>query len=280
MHSASPVGKRTPRTKARVIRALTRMVAAGLGVAAATYAGSAAFTWYRYGTPTPGAPDEADPLLDRFMATYEAVERHNVRVRAPAEITLTAAYEQNLLGSPLIRAIFRARELALGSTPDERARPRALLPQMLSLGWGILAEVPGHEIIMGAVTRPWEPNPRFRALAPEHFAAFDEPDYVKIVWSLRADAIGAHESIFRTETRAVATDDLARLTFRRYWALVSPGITLIRRVSLGPLKADAERRARISPPPATAARAADGFQPVRAPATLPSALSPPVAAPR
>ena len=259
MSSASLVGNGSTKRKAGVIRAVTRMVAAGLGVAAATYAGSAAFTWYRYGTPKPGAPDEADPLLDRFMATYEVVERHNVRVRAPARITLTAAYEQNLLGSPVIRAIFRARELALGSTPDERARPRALLPQMLSLGWGILAEVPGHEIVMGAVTRPWEPNPRFRALAPEHFAAFDEPDYVKIVWSLRADAIGAHESVFRTETRAVATDDLARLTFRRYWALVSPGIALIRRASLGPLKADAERRARISPP-------------------LPSAVSPPVAA--
>ena len=188
MNSASPVGKRTPKRKARVIRALTRMVAAGLGVAAATYAGSAAFTWYRYGTPKPGAPDEVDPLLDRFMATYEVVERHNVRVRAPAEITLTAAYEQNLFGSPVIRAIFKARELVLGSTPDERARPQALLPQMLALGWGILAEVPGHEIVMGAVTKPWDPNPRFRALDAEHFAAFDEPDYVKIVWSLRADA--------------------------------------------------------------------------------------------
>ena len=247
MHSGSLVGKRTPKRNARVIRALSRMVAAGLGVAAAAYAASAAFTWYHYGTPKPGAPDEADPLLDRFMATYEVVERHNVRVRAPAQITLTAAYEQNLFGSPVIRAIFKARELALGSTPDERARPQALLPQMLALGWGILAEVPGQEIVMGAVTKPWEPNPRFRALDPEHFAAFDEPDYVKIVWSLRADALGAHESIFRTETRAVATDDFARLTFRRYWALVSPGVALIRRASLGPLKADAERRARISP---------------------------------
>ena len=247
MHSASPVGTRTRKSKARVIRALSRMVAAGVGVAAAAYAGSAAFTWYHYGTPKPGAPDEVDPLLDRFMASYEVVERHYVRVRAPAGITLTAAFEQNLFGSPVIRAIFKARELVLGSAPDERARPQALLPQMLALGWGILAEVPGQEIVMGAVTKPWDPNPRFRALDAEHFAAFDEPDYVKIVWSLRADAIGPQESIFRTETRAVATDDFARPTFRRYWALVSPGVALIRQSSLGPLKADAERRARMIP---------------------------------
>ena len=50
--------------------------------------------------------------------------------------------------------------------------------------------------------------------------------------------------MFRTETRAVATDAFARLKFRRYWALVSPGVALIRQTSLGPLKAEAERRAR------------------------------------
>ena len=131
--------------------------------------------------------------------------------------------------------------------------------------------------LMGA-TRPSEPNPRFRALAPDRFAAFDEPDYVKIVWSLRADAVGAHESIFRTETRAVATDDLARLTFRRYWALVSPGVALIRRSSLGPLKADAERRARLSP--AAADRGAAGFESFRRPAQPASAPSPAGTAPR
>jgi hypothetical protein len=251
MNAVSPAGRSTTGRKVRLIRAAARTVATGLGVAAAAYAGVAAFTWSRYGNPRPaGAQDEADPLLDRFMSTYEVVERHHVRVLASAEITLAAAREQNLLASPVIRAIFKAREVALGSTPDERARPQALLPQVLSLGWGVLAEVPGREIVLGAVTKPWEPNPRFHALGSEHFAAFAEPDYVKIVWSLRADPVGANESVFRTETRAVATDDRARLKFRRYWALVSPGVALIRRMSLGPLKADAERRARVSPGPA------------------------------
>jgi hypothetical protein len=66
---------------------------------------------------------------------------------------------------------------------------------------GVLAEVPEREIVVGAVTRPWEPNVTFRAVPPDEFAAFREPDYVKIVWTLRADPIGAAESIYRTETR-------------------------------------------------------------------------------
>ena len=98
---------------------------------------------------------------------------------------------------------------------------------------------------MGAVTQPWEANVVFRALPPNEFVLFDEPDYVKIVWTLRADAIDPKASIFRTETRAVATDASARVKFRRYWSFLSPGIILIRWASLKPLRADAERRARL-----------------------------------
>jgi hypothetical protein len=50
--------------------------------------------------------------------------------------------------------------------------------------------------------------------------------------------------MFRTETRAVGTDPAARARFRRYWSLVSPGVFLIRRLSLAPIRAEAERRAR------------------------------------
>lgn len=48
---------------------------------------------------------------------------------------------------------------------------------------------------------------------------------------------------FRSETRAVATDADARARFRNYWAFVSPGVSLIRRLSSGPMKREAERRA-------------------------------------
>ena len=79
---------------------------------------------------------------------------------------------------------------------------------------------------------------------PDEFAAFQEPDYVKIVWNLRADPVGSGESIFRTETRAAATDAGARAKFRVYWSFASPGIWLIRRLTLVPLRREAERRFR------------------------------------
>ena len=115
-----------------------------------------------------------------------------------------------------------------------------------SLGWVVLAETPEREIVLGAVTRPWEANVIFRSIPAEAFAAFNEPDYVKIVWTLRADALGDNASIFRTETRAAATDPWARAQFRRYWALLSPGIILIRRLMLGQVLAAAARRTVVS----------------------------------
>jgi hypothetical protein len=98
---------------------------------------------------------------------------------------------------------------------------------------------------MGAVTQPWYADVVFRPLPPDEFVAFNEPDFVKIVWTLRADAKGPHDSVFRTETRVTTTDATARAKFRWYWARFSPGIWLIRRLSLGPTRLDAERRARL-----------------------------------
>jgi hypothetical protein len=121
---------------------------------------------------------------------------------------------------------------------------RSGLCQASAWGWGVLAEMPGREIVFGAVTQPWLTNPVFRALAPGEFEAFHEPGYVKIAWTLRADPLNAAHSLVRTETRAASTDPVSRAKFRRYWSFLSPGIILIRRIGLRLVKAKAERRVR------------------------------------
>ncbi len=70
---------------------------------------------------------------------------------------------------------------------------------------------------------------------------------MKIAWTLRADPDGDGRSLFHTETRAIATDPVSRAKFRRYWSFVSPGIVFIRWLMLGPVRAEAERRACLLP---------------------------------
>ena len=239
---AARINRRHPPENLTAPQRWTLWLMAGAGAAAGAYLAWAGVTWCRYGRVPRADGDERDELLDAFMPAFDVVERHHIRVAAPPAITFEAAGQQDLLGLPLVRLIITAREIALGATRDDRVQPRGLLAAVRSLGWGALAEVPGREIIMGAVTKPWEANVTFHALAPREFAAFDEPGFVKIAWALRADPAGDDASVFRTETRAVATDAVARARFRRYWAFASPGIALIRRLSLRPLKREAERR--------------------------------------
>jgi hypothetical protein len=230
----------------RLVRRSVAWVAGGVGLAAVSYASYVGLTWYRYGHVPPANPDEIDPFLDRFMPEYEVAERHHVRVMASPEITLAAAADADLRESSLVRGIFRARELVLGAEPAGATRPKGLVADVTSLGWGVLAEAPGREIVVGAITQPWMGNVVFRALPPDQFRAFRDPGYVKIVWTLRADPAGLAESVFRTETRVSTTDPSARRKFRWYWARFSPGIVLIRRMMLGAVKREAECRARLT----------------------------------
>jgi hypothetical protein len=230
--------------KTALTRSSAKWSAVGIGAASAAYAIYVAITWSRYGRAARPGRQDHDPLLDRFMPVYEIAERHHIRVAAPPAVTLAAARDLDLFHRPLVRAIFKARELLLGAAPDDRPRPRGMLAEAQSLGWVVLDEISDREIVAGAATKPWEANVTFRPIPGTEFAAFQEPNYVKIVWTLRADAIAANASIFRTETRAVATDPVARAKFRRYWAFLSPGVILIRWALLGPLKAEAERRQR------------------------------------
>ena len=237
-----------------------RWLAAGAGLATALYASRAALTWLQYGHPPSPDMDEADRLLDEFIPTYEVVERHHVRVVAPAVIALAAACDMDLAQSAINRGIFRGRELILGAQPDKVRSPRTLLAWAKELGWAVLAEIPDREVVFGAVTRPWEANPVFRPLPRQEFASFHEPGYAKIVWTLRADPISATESVARTETRVTTTDQAARKAFRRYWSLVSPGVEVIRWVSLRLVKREAEGRIRRNH--ATAYRAALRDEPI------------------
>jgi hypothetical protein len=223
------------------VRSAARWLAGAAAIGVGAYAATAAALWMRYGHPAPARDDQRDEMLDQFMPAYDVVTRHERRIDASPEDVLAAARQMDMLESPLARAIFRTRELVLGAQTAPRAA-RTLMEEVTALGWGVLADVPGREVVVGAVTRPWEADVTFRAVAPAQFAAFAEPGYVQIAWTLRADPDGTGGAIFRTETRARATDAEARARFRRYWACFSPGMWLIRRTMLAPLARAATTR--------------------------------------
>jgi len=232
------------RQRSRVTRAITTPLLVVVCIIAAILIGWFAYAlwaWMGYGSAQVNL--QPDPGLDHFMPVYEIAERHEIAVDAPWTNTYAAECLVDLQDSPVIRSIFRGREIILRSSPepDTDAQPSAFVAQAMSFGWGILAEDPGHEIIMGAVTQPWEANVAFESLPPDRFASFQTPDYVKIVWTLDAEPTGSSTSIARTITRVETTDPQARAKFRRYWATFSPGIIFIRYEALRLVRDASER---------------------------------------
>jgi hypothetical protein len=230
---------------ARALRQAGRVMGAGAGAVALLGLGFMGVTWYRYGKVKRHGP--RDPLLDRFMPKYEVRETHETEVDAPADVTYRVAHEIDLHRSTIVRAIFTGRELLMGAERTKHDHPTGFIAEVLSLGWRVLVEEPGRELVMGAVTQPWQANVVFQGLPPEEFPGFSDPGYAKIVWCLAVEPLGPNRSRFRTETRVATTDPDSRSRFRRYWSAVSPGVLLIRYETLRLVRHEAEQLAKAQP---------------------------------
>lgn len=213
-------------------------IAAAALTGAAAYLAYAALAWARFGT----LQRPSSTLLDRVMPECDVRFHHEVTIHAPAEIAFEAASRTNLERSPIVAALFRAREALMRARHAEPRSAQGLREQLEGFGWCLLAEEPGRELVFGAIAQPWKPNPAFIGMPAEQFVRFREPDYAKIAFTLRVDPIDDSRSRAQTETQVKTTDAKSRAKFRRYWALLSPGMELIRIVLLAQLKAEAESR--------------------------------------
>jgi hypothetical protein len=173
------------------------------------------------------------------MPRYEIAEVHQTDVSAPAALTFETACDLDLQDSRIAGALFKAREFIIGSLPEAEPQPALRPRQFEAIGWRILADT-SHQFVLGGVIQPWRSDAKFIGVPKEDFATFNDPGYVKILFTLEAAPRGANHSVFRTVTRVCTTDAEARRRFRLYWSFFSPGIKLLRHVLLRAVKQNAE----------------------------------------
>ena len=184
--------------------------------------------------------ETTEQTIDRFILKGDVCERHETIVRAPAAVVFETAERFDLQSIPIVRALFWLRAKLLCASYSRMKK--GLVEEAAGMGWARLAYTAGREIVMGAVTQPWVGEVKFRPIPPESFAAFNESGLVKIVWTLEAESLGPETTRFRTQTRALATDEVARAKFKAYWRKFGIGILMIRWLALPALKREAERR--------------------------------------
>lgn len=200
-----------------------------------------------------GKAADSQLLIDQFLPTYEVGVVHaDVFRAAPAQCYLVAS-ELDLFQTPLIQTLIGIRGLPQRVASTLRGRGTATmleasrrtfrLKDMVDLGWILLSETPGVEMVLGQVSRPWKgvAVSAHAPTTPEQFTGFDEPGFAKIATSLRIDPYGNDSSILTMETRVTITDDTSRRRFRRYWLLIGPFSSLIRRMALRLLATELRR---------------------------------------
>jgi hypothetical protein len=176
-------------------------------------------------------------LLDEVIPDYDVVSLHVSEVEAPPD-AVTRAVESFRLdrdASVASRLLFRLRGLpAPGGTIREA---------LVGLGFRVLAEHPGEEIVVGTMGRFWALAERASIGAPadlEAFQAFDRPASAVGAMSLRWERLPGGRTLLSTETRVRGTDEAGRRRFRCYWALIRPFSGAIRRDLLRGIAARAE----------------------------------------
>lgn len=192
-------------------------------------------------------------LIDECLPTYDVGVVHADVFRvAPTQCYLVAS-ELDLFQTPLIRTLIGIRALpqrvartlrGRGTVTTQRAsRHTFRVKDMVDLGWISLGETPGVELVLGQVGRPWKGVAASTHVptTPEQFRSFDEPGFAKIATSLRVDPYGNDSSILTMETRVAITDDTSRRRFRRYWLVIGPFSSLIRRMALRQLATEFRR---------------------------------------
>lgn len=198
-----------------------------------------------------------DSLLDRHLAQSQFATRHGVTVAAPRARVYRAARELDFSGSRLLGVLWRARGL------PRRAMSMTSLDKM---GFTLLDEREGDEFVLGIVGRFWRLRGDLVRVAPEAFAEWDEPGYVKAVWGFRVEGGTATASgpadraaapgdpppdaaRLVTETRIRCTDGWSLRRFRPYWAVVRPFSSLVRREILDQAAQAACGPRELTPPP-------------------------------
>ena len=170
--------------------------------------------------------------LQRLIPDPHLTETDYIDVTAPAVDVWQRVRHGELAHSFPIRALFRLRTVA--SWQAGEASPTMRIESLRSSpehpGFQVLVDEPPFEVAVGAIGKVWRLDiPFVHVEDARAFAAFAEPDYIKVAWAIRVQPRDAQTSRVEIEVRVAATDVAAWRRFRRYFRVIGPFSRFIRR---------------------------------------------------
>ncbi|HEY3027224.1 MAG TPA: hypothetical protein VGJ55_13830 [Pyrinomonadaceae bacterium] len=174
-------------------------------------------------------------LIDSFVPVPDAAEKHSIQIAANREAVYQALRTTDFGRSWIVKGLLLFRSLPkFLRHPFRRAQAnrRITLQTIIDAGFGVLAEAPNREIVLGVTGPFWRPAGNVLPFNEENFRGAVPPGVACAVWNFAVEDVGERRTILSTETRIISGDSSSRRKFRAYWLLVRPFSGLIRRLML------------------------------------------------
>jgi len=178
-------------------------------------------------------------LIDSFAPNPDAVEIHSIAISTSAEIAYHALWTADLGGSFIIKLLLGLRSLPGFVSRGFRELPqnqKITLQTLIDSGFGILAEQPREEIVLGVSGRFWRPISNLSPFRREDFEGPVPEGFARAVWNFSVKEVSAGRTVLSTETRVICGDRPSYRRFRVYWFFVRPFSGLIRLLMLRAVK--------------------------------------------
>ena len=179
-------------------------------------------------------------LIDEFLPTYDAFERHQIEIRAPATVAYKAVRELDLSKSAAVRALVRLRNLPSMFRRNRLGDECLGIQYLIASGFILLGERTNQELLFGVVGRFWTLHGDIQRMDVEQFRLFGSPGYAKAAWNFSLSESSDDATRLATETRVLCLDAASRAKFKLYWTIIAPFSGLIRKEALRSIRRVAE----------------------------------------
>ncbi len=174
-------------------------------------------------------------LIDSFAPVPDAAEEHSIQITANPEVVYQALWTTDFGRSWIVKGLLIFRSLPkylLRPARRTQGARRITLQTIIDAGFGVLAEAPNREIVLGVTGPFWRPVGNVLPFNAENFRGAVPPGVACAVWNFAVEDVGDERTILSTETRIVCGDTSSRRKFRAYWLFVRPFSGLIRHLML------------------------------------------------
>jgi len=177
--------------------------------------------------------------IQNYLPHPHHTETMRIFVNAKQETAWELARHYDMSSVPWIRFLFNLRTIADLFHPDKSAPhdKRIGLDQIgeNDNGFMIIHEIPGKEVVVGAIGKFWHVDIPFEKIAPDKFRNFDEPGWGKLAWSITVEPYLTGSTI-AFELRTTATDYDSWKKLNIYYHIIGTFSKLIRHTLMNHLE--------------------------------------------